>query len=227
MDSVILDGVDMDFTPGDVSMRGNGFLVHKLGSDDQLLVRFYEKNIPVPFKSQNGTIVFENQDYVEIIRPGDKSQIVDRKARDADKARFPLHWQRYKTGKSQTIGTSINKLFEQGLINQPELEMLQIAKVHTVEQLAAASEVVIDGFGPSGQKLQNYAKGFLNHYAKFEGKLDIDKLRTEMEAGKIELQKNLDEVVRLKELLLNQVNEPIKKRGSKAKSKEVETNHDS
>lgn len=183
----------MTFTPGAIIRMADGVATYKLGEDSQLAVEFYEKRIPILSKSTEQAIHFDKVDYVRITRPGDKC-VVERKARVADKHRFPEQWYRYKSGVSQTVGTPVQMLYQQGLVTQAQVEMLGVAKVFTVEQLASASELVVDGFGPDGATLKKLARGYLNFYAHIEGKKEFKELQDSLEKQKKELTDGLEEL---------------------------------
>lgn len=190
----------MDFTPMGLIKAADGVALYKLGADSQLFVEFYDRRVPEVAKSMNGAPSFAKVDYVKIYRPGDKCQ-VDRKAREEDKRRFPEHWYRYKNGQQQFVGTKIEVLQQQGLLTDPQIEMLKYAKIQSVEQLAAASELVVAGFGTEGEQMQKIAKGWLNFKAQVEGKEDYNRLKSQMEADRAEMAKQKDELAKQMEAL--------------------------
>lgn len=190
---VSLDEMGISFNATQLTPQGDGVAMAVLGSDAQLNVRFFEKRVAIPFKSVDGILHFEAQDWVEIGRPNSKSMVV-RKARDNDKRRFAAYYARYKQGKSQQIGTKIEVLAQVGLLNYAQIEMLLTAKLAVVEQLAAASEGVIMGLGHDGPLMQKYARSFLNSQASTQGKADVDRLTKEMQAQRLELQQQKDEM---------------------------------
>lgn len=190
----------MTFNPTEILKMSEGVAVYKLGADSQLFVEFYERRKAVPFKSSEAAVHFELVDYVKIERPGDKCA-VDRKARDEDKRRFPEQWYRYKQGKSQFLGTRIEVLAQQGLLSDGQIEMLKFAKILSVEQGANASELVINGLGTEGAYIQKICKGFLNYKAQVEGKADVDKLKSDLQAERAELRLEIDKLKASQEVL--------------------------
>ena len=188
------EGAGNDFNPTDILRRGDGVALYKLGDDAELICTFYKKRVAVPSKSTEAALHFDEKVYCRIERPGDKLQVWDQPVRECDKQRFPHEWQRFLSGESQLVGTSIKVLGDQGLLTGAQLEMLEVANIRSVEQLANATPATVTGFGPDGQEIQKYARGFLNYQAEIQGKADIDNLRKEQDAKIDALTKELSEL---------------------------------
>lgn len=191
---VSLEMMGLDFNPVGILHQNasEGWAQYRFGTDAQLHVEFYSKRVPQLSASKDGVMVFEQKDYVKIMKPGAKSW-PERPAREADKQRFPSQWLRYKQGQSQQVGTSIDTLVQQGLITPNQQEMLTQAKVFTMEQLAAASEAVITGFGPDGEHMQKMARGYLRYRKEIESRAQAEeikdiKAKTESKVSTIEEQ---------------------------------------
>lgn len=199
----------MTFNPTEILKAGDGVAIYKLGADSQLHVEFHEKRRPVPFKSTESHIEWEMVDYVKIERPGDKC-IVDRKAREEDKRRFPDQWYRYKQGKSQFIGTKIEVLQQQGLLSEGQVEMLKFAKIQSIEQGASASELVINSLGAEGQYIQKICKGYLNYKAQVEGKADVEKLKADLQKERDEVRAELAKLKDAQEVIEAKQREQLK-----------------
>ncbi len=79
--------------------------------DASLHVVFYSKPVQNMFQTEKeGRPIFRDVDYVRIMLPGDKNNIIDTFASDDHKRRFPLHWAHYqnqRTGGAE-VGTPLS-----------------------------------------------------------------------------------------------------------------------
>lgn len=167
--------------------------------DAKLIVRFFEKPRQNAARSrEEGRPIFDMADYIEISVPGDRDNNVIRPANDMDKARFPIHWNRYKALQSQEeVGTPLSAW---PLIRPDQLEELAYFKIKTVESLAGMA----DGNIPPVMgmlELRQRARDFLES-AKDAGLLGKMRQQMEEQAAHIqqqkmiidELTKKLDEI---------------------------------
>lgn len=116
--------------------------------DTKLWARFYVRPRMMRLQTEKeGHPIFKDELYIEIRTPGDDKTVVDRPAREGDKARFPLQWQHYmntKGGDPANVGTPI----EQWPRMTPAMvEMLKALKFYTVESIALASDAQINSVG--------------------------------------------------------------------------------
>lgn len=111
--------------------------------DQKKLVIFYLKPVHDPVKSREvGYPWFHDVVFVKMQDPGDNLTVIDRPARDEDRARFPRHWQMFEAGRGgEHPGMLLDRLFPD---NPAIVARLKAAAVHTVEQLA--------GLGAEGQR---------------------------------------------------------------------------
>ena len=137
----------------------NGGLV-AFGTDEKLFVRFFSKPELNGFKSREaGTPIYDNVDYVSIQQPGERDVAV-RAATQEHRFRFPRQWAAYQAGQEQRPeGTLVEILFP---TNPGVVETLKFLKIFTVQQLAAASDTVIQNLGLGGSQWREMAKGFLD-----------------------------------------------------------------
>lgn len=184
----------IEFTPMGITSMRDGIGTVRLGTDDQMYVKFYAKEVAIPAKSLNGITHFETQDYIIKEKPGDKTTQINRKVRELDKQQYPQQWLQYKAGQSQQNGLPIVAMYDANLISEPQLDMLQTIKIFTVEQCAAASPHVVEAWGAEGPKIQKMAEGFLEYKRGVQGKGDLAKLKTDLEAKQADLQRKSDEM---------------------------------
>lgn len=203
---------DATFDPQKILRMGEGVAMPVLGDDAVLDVRFYEKRVPIPSKSTEEAIHFEKRDYCRIQRPGDKSTVWDQPAREADKQRFPYQWQAYRAGKSQDVGTPIERVYELGLLSEPQVLMLKASGVKTVEQASMATEAVVSGWGSDGPTIQKFCKGFIAQREKAAKASDLEELKAELAAER-EAREKLEEQIVPKD-------KPARKRTSKKKEED-------
>lgn len=156
-------------------------------ADARLSVQFYSKPVQNEFESEKQQRpIFTPFDFVKIMTPGDKLNIIDTFVREDHKARFPLQWQAYKNrGDANThmIGTPIN---EWPRITPSQALELNGLKFFTVEAIASASDAQLQGIGmiagTSAYTFRDDARRFLS-VAEAASKLtEADKKVAEAEA---------------------------------------------
>lgn len=137
-----------------------GGIVQYGGGDTTMIVMFYLKPVHNPAKSDaQGSPQYEDQIYVRIHPPGERLNIVDRRATDTDKKRFPVQWMQFKENAPQeSSGTPIDMLFP----SKPSISAaLRASGVHTVEQCAELSAHAIESIGMGAQGWVNEASRYL------------------------------------------------------------------
>lgn len=103
--------------------------------DKKLFVQFYLRAVLNNFKSaQEGRPIFDEQDYIRIIVPGDKNTIIDTKVTPEYQSRFATQFEKYKKNQSQTVTGTPLEVWPQMTVGQ--VAELKAMNVHTVEQLA-------------------------------------------------------------------------------------------
>ena len=179
-----------------------GGIVQYGGGDSSMVVMFYVHPIHNKAKStQEGRPVFEDKIYVRIAPPGERLNIVEREATNADKQRWPNQWHLFQQNMPQvTDGTPVAMLFPA----QPSIAAaLQASGVHTVEQLSELSANAIENIGMGCQSWVNEATKYLkmaNRGVKYnEMKAIIDERDRENNSLKHKIQLLEDEIARLNE----------------------------
>lgn len=101
------------------------------------------------------------QPYVRIMRPGDKTSIVETPVRDDHKARFPEKWLYFQMQQGLIdSGTDIPgwKVETWDQLTQEQVLELKYLRFHTVEQIAGASDAQVQRLGMGGLGLREEAK---------------------------------------------------------------------
>lgn len=129
-------------------------------NDAKLHVRFYARPEMHAAKSREaGRPIYEEIDFVEIMVPGDKHSVIDRRVRALDTRRFSRQWAAYKNGKvDQQAGTPLTALPFMSASKAAEYKFFNIV---TAEQLAGAADgstaaQAIMGFNGDKQKANAY-----------------------------------------------------------------------
>lgn len=131
--------------------------------NDMLAVEFlYMEPINFFASEQKGVKVLHPREvYIRKAKPGDSLSIIERKADENDKQRFPVQWMRFQMQEGLTeVHADIPgwKLNEWPELNEDQVRFLTYQRFATVEQLAGASDGQIQGIGMGGVALREKAK---------------------------------------------------------------------
>lgn len=112
---------------------------NRFSQDGKLHVRFFMKPRLNPDKSNEANRpIYEDTEYLEVMMPGEKNNIVIRPTRVGDSQRFHQQYQLFKQGQSeQLVGTPLKVL---PFLSEAQIEELAWFKIRTVEQLAELSD---------------------------------------------------------------------------------------
>lgn len=126
-----LTGLAMDVNDGNYN---------RYKEDHKLLVTFFLEPVQDAEKTlKEGRPIFSDEEFVRIMVPGDKTQIVVRQAHAEDKSRFHKQYEKFKAGVSQAqTGTPLEKW---PMVTRAQCEELKFFGVHTVESLANVDDV--------------------------------------------------------------------------------------
>lgn len=135
----------------------NDFNSGRFANDDKLHVVFYMR----PWLNEEKSVVanrpiYEDKEYIRILIPGDKQNIVDRVAEDFDRQRFPTHYAKFKAGVEQITGTP---LLNTGIFSPAKCEEYVAIGIRTAEQMAGAADNLaprIMGFHGDKQAAQRW-----------------------------------------------------------------------
>lgn len=110
-------------------------------SDGGTHAKFYTKAVPDEAASaEAGSPKFTDKVYIEIMTPGNQTNIVDRPVRPVDKQRFAAQYAAFIAGDNEQItGTPLSEVT---WVPRSIVEELNYAKVRTVEQLAEINDNV-------------------------------------------------------------------------------------
>jgi hypothetical protein len=115
--------------------------------DDLLGVVFYNRTVEDATKSAEvGHRVFKTRDYVKIMIPGDRHNMIDRPVQRTgtlptdDIMRFPKQWQRYQNKQEQQEHEG-TPLMLWNVMPAPLAEELKHLNIFTVEQLANLADI--------------------------------------------------------------------------------------
>ena len=114
---------------------------NRFQNDDKLHVQFSRRPKIQPAESDiAGRAIFKEIDYITIIVPGDKASIVERPVQAYDATRFAAKYANWKANAGVVQeGTPISSLPK---MTPSKVEEYKYFSIHTVEQLAAASDSV-------------------------------------------------------------------------------------
>lgn len=109
---------------------------------------------------EKGYPVYHDIAHCRLIQPGEsRLSVYDQPAREQDKQRFPRQWDNFLKGKAQdAVGAPISLLFAD---SPAMVDNMKRIGVHTIEQLAGASDSAIQEMGLGGRQFQERAKQYL------------------------------------------------------------------
>jgi hypothetical protein len=109
-------------------------------NDDKLIVQFHMEAVQDKDASRTeGRPIFRSKEFVRIIVPGDKNNIVNRPVWEQDLQRFPRQYQAFKNGQTQEMsGTPLETV---PWITREQVEELKYFNVRTLEQMANIPDV--------------------------------------------------------------------------------------
>lgn len=133
--------------------------MNRFAEDNRLHVRFYMKPRLNEHKSAEANrAIYEDTEYVEIMIPGDKHNIVQRPVWEQDIHRFPVHYDKFKKGLAQVVGTPLKAV---PFLTEAQVEEYAFFNIRTVEQLAEANDGIIQRF-MGGLEMKTRAKAWID-----------------------------------------------------------------
>lgn len=127
---------------------------------DTTFATFYTESIEIPFESEKaGRPIFRDVPFVRIMIPGDANNIIERKANDNDKRRYPKAWAHYERGEAG--GHTGMPLEQWPQITRSQVKEAKYFEVHTVEQMAKIADSHCQRLGMGFMELRNKARAFL------------------------------------------------------------------
>lgn len=149
----------------------------RFANDAALHVEFSRKPVMnVAMSKQEGRAIYEEEDFIRIHVPGDKSTVIERPVDEIDRRRFADRYAKWQAGQGDAVtGTPISAL--PGM-TQAKVEEYRFFKVLTVEQLAEANDSM-------GAKFMSFhddkrrAKAFLE---VARGNAPLEKMQEELQS---------------------------------------------
>lgn len=113
--------------------------------DENLYVRFFLAPLQNKEKTlEEGRPIFEDKEFISIMVPGDKDNIVRREVRMGDAQRFPKHWAAFKNDQEEILeGTPLDQWPQ---ITASQVQELKHFHIRTVEQLAEVNDSTAQQF---------------------------------------------------------------------------------
>lgn len=144
---------------------------------DNAIPRFFMKAVKMEKQSSDaGRPIFVEQEYVEILIPGDRNTQVIRKVQDGDKSRWPAVYTAFKENRAVAVsGTPIEQWPP---VDRAQVEMLKHFNVRTVEDLAAVTDNALPSLGMGARELRTKAKLYIEEALRGTG---VSKLARENE----------------------------------------------
>jgi hypothetical protein len=167
--------------------------------DNKVLARFFTKpEQDMMASAEAGRPIYKDQEYIEIIVPGDSKDVVIRPVSEMDKQRFHKIYELFQSGaQNQLVGTPLEEVT---FIPRSQVEELKYFKIFTLEHLAEVRDDACTKL-PGLHELKRKAKAFLD---AAEGAAPLLKLEESLKAqdNEIEALKNAlkDAAATIKEL---------------------------
>jgi len=150
----------LEFAPTDWSQIRDPMMENdsRFALDSKLHVQFYLRPV------LQGTLsleadrpIYVDVEHIRILVPGDKLNIIDRIASEDDRRRFADHYAKFKAGHGEElVGTRLEAI---PWMTRSKVEEYKYFGIHTVEQLASASDSVgqrFPGFSLDRSKAQKF-----------------------------------------------------------------------
>ncbi len=174
----------MQPVPDDSGYWENFAAEQQNGGRDDCIPHFYMRAVRNPARSEErGRPVFDEIAYVRVLVPGDRNSVVDRRASDADRARWPGRWAAFEARRERPSGTPIEHWPYLTVAGVAELKALE---VFTVEQVAGADEALRERIGETAAALAERARQFLQPQTETETALRAEIARLKREVARLE-----------------------------------------
>lgn len=156
--------------------------IARYAMDKKLVTNFYVRAVQNTFKTtQEGRPIFDEQEFIRIIIPGDTKTIIDTQVTAEHRFRFPEKYELFKKGMAQAQSGTPLEVWPQMTVGQvAELKAMHIT---TVEQLADLSDTLAQKIMGSHQ-LRQKAQAFL---AAAAGDAQNSKMAAELEKRDVEI----------------------------------------
>lgn len=187
----------------------------RYAGDEHLYVLFYKGAVEDRNSSlEAGRPIYRDTEFIRIMVPGDKGNIIEREIREQDRQRFPRQYAAFKNEEEEfEQGTPLDKW---NYLTPAQVEELKYFGIRTVEALAGVSDTHAQKF-IGINKLRRRAKEFM-HATSVEA--PVAQLQDELEKRDLKIQEQDDVIsdltARLSQLEQN-AEAPAKKKVAKKK----------
>ena len=168
--------------------------------DERLAVRFFRKAARDDVKSaEDGVMRFKDVEYIQVMVPGDRDNIIVRPAGEGDKRRFAQQyddWKRNETNEQIVVGTPLEMW---GRLSLSQIEEFRYIGVRSVEQLAELNDSAMLKM-PGAAELKRKAQSFVQAQ---HDEAPMRKLQAELEVRDAELAKQGQELREQSEMMAN------------------------
>lgn len=165
--------------------------------DEHLYVMFYKGAVEDRNASlEAGRPIYRDTEFVRIMVPGDKGNIIEREIRDLDKRRFPRQYAAFKNEEEEfEQGTPLDKW---NYLSVAQVEELKYFGIRTVEALAGVSDTHAQKF-IGINKLRKRAKEYIDATSV---EAPVAQLQTDLEQRDLKIQEQDEVIADLQERLI-------------------------
>ena len=128
--------------------------------ENNVFVSFYTEALEYKAESEKaGRPIFKDVPFVRVTIPGDTNNIIEHRATDEDKRKYPKAWDIYQRGETGGhVGTPLEQWPQ---ITRSQVKESKYFECHTVEQMSNLSDAHCQKLGMGFQELRNKAKAYL------------------------------------------------------------------
>lgn len=135
--------------------------------------RFHTRPVEMTFKSeQAGRPIYEDQEFVEILIPGDRRSMVCERVNPEHKLRWPREYEAFQKGQELPLDGTPLRNWPNSKITPSRVEELAYFNIRTVEELAGVNDLHLQNLGMGARELRQAAITFLEVAAKGTGPLE-------------------------------------------------------
>lgn len=181
--------------------------------DESLFVVFYMGVVHDPARTiEEGRPIYNDEECVRIIIPGDTNNVNDRPASEQDKRRFPKQYAMFKQGLSEEEQITGTRLTDWPFLSRAQAQELHHIGIRTVEQLAEVNDGIVGRYPSAGlQQLKRNAGVWLGKAKSAGEAAKIAKAMEEQDLRIEALQKVVNEQAdRIEQLLEGKAKVPAK-----------------
>lgn len=171
------------------------------GYVNNLVISFYMESVQDKEATvQEGRPIFKEQEYIQIMTPGDQNSVIRRPVRVGhtpkhDNMKYPTQYQAFKQKREQKHEGTV--LSEWPLISRSQVEELKYFNIFTVEQLASVADNQAQKF-MGLVKLKQQAQAYLD---ASKGSADSSQIQSELSKQKEENEALKAQMEEMKETL--------------------------